>query len=80
MLPHYTLAIGGIAIAVPAGQRKDALILLHGFSPSDPPTGSRIRKALDGLGWLGFGVSSPWPDLLLKDIPREWLDTREANR
>lgn len=79
-LPQYALAIGGIAICVRRVHEEDALILLHSFDFSEPLSETMTCKTLNGLGLLTFGVSSPWPDLLLKDIPCEWLDTSDANR
>ncbi len=79
-LPHYALGIGGIGIAVPEDQQKDALTLLHSYANSRIASDTRSLKVLNVLGWLAFGVSSPWPDLLLKDMPRQWLDADAVNR
>ncbi|WP_170390182.1 hypothetical protein [Ruegeria arenilitoris] len=66
-VPHYALAIGGIGIAVPAVDSAEALELLHSFSASPPTSGTLGGKVLNGLGWAAFGVSTPWPDLLLME-------------
>ncbi len=68
-LPHYALAIGGIALSVPYNQGLDALAFLNEVSHPEVPKSSVLSTGANGLGWLGFGVSSPWPDLLLMDAP-----------
>ncbi len=72
--PHYALAIGGIRIAVPLDQSAEALALLHSFSQTPSAQVSRTERALNGLGWLAFGVSTPWPDLLLMTPSASRLD------
>ncbi|NVO55326.1 hypothetical protein HW561_05930 [Rhodobacteraceae bacterium B1Z28] len=66
-LPHYALAFGGIPIGVPNKQAADACDLLHSFSGDQTHSASTVSSALNGLGWLTFGVSSPWLDLVIRE-------------
>lgn len=66
-LPHFALAIGGIAIKVPASQVEDAAALLRSFHANDPSEAPLTSKLLNGVGWLVCGASSPWPDIMIRE-------------
>lgn len=67
MVPHWALAIGGIHIAVPTSQVSDARELLLSFESTSQDRSTCVSQILNGAGWLAFGVSSPWPDLIIRD-------------
>ncbi|WP_424977565.1 hypothetical protein [Leisingera sp. S232] len=76
LLPHQSLALGGVPIKVPTGEAREASEYLRAIqaglseplvntAPAEPAPAKNgfWQKMANALGYLLFGISAPWPEL-----------------